>query len=174
MVFGLANDGDAPKLFGRLSSRKVPENALFLTCVLLLASVALLYAGKDIGAAFDMVSTVAAVCYTFVWSIILASYLVFRKRRPGLHKASPFKMPGGIPMIWVVFAFFAFIVWALTTQADTLTALLATPIWFVILGVAYAIVRRSPFHQARVSEWKANATAENASRVPTWDIHPFA
>ncbi len=82
MVYGLAHDGDAPKLFGRLSSRKVPQNALFLSCVLLLAGVALLYAGKDVGVAFDMVTTVSAVCFMFVWSIILASYLVYRKRRP--------------------------------------------------------------------------------------------
>ena len=163
MVFGLANDGDAPKLFGRLSSRKVPQNALFLSCVLLLAGVALLYAGKDVGVAFDMVTTVSAVCFMFVWSIILASYLVFRKRRPQLHKDATFKMPGGIPMVWVVFAFFAFLVWALTTQPDTLTALLVTPIWFAVLGVAYAVVRKSPLHQARVAEWKAMADAETSS-----------
>ena len=33
-------------------------------------------------------------------------------------------------MMWVVFAFFAFVLWTLTTQADTLTALLVTPVWF--------------------------------------------
>lgn len=163
MVFGLANDGDAPKVFGRLSSRKVPQNALFLSCVLLLGGVALLYAGKDIGAAFDMVTTVSAVCFMFVWSIILASYLVFRKRRPHLHEASTFKMPGGIVMVWVVFAFFAFLVWALTTQPDTLTALLVTPIWFAILAVAYTLVRKSPLHQARVAEWKAMAETETTA-----------
>ena len=42
------------------------------------------HAGKDVGVAFDMVTTVSAVCFMFVWSIILASYLVFRKRRPQL------------------------------------------------------------------------------------------
>jgi D-serine/D-alanine/glycine transporter len=163
MVFGLAQDGDAPRLFGRLSSRKVPQNALFLSCVLLLAGVALLYAGKDVGVAFDMVTTVSAVCFMFVWSIILASYLAFRKRRPELASASAFKMPGGIPMVWVVFAFFAFLLWALTTQPDTLTALLVTPVWFAVLGVAYALVRRTPLHQARVAEWKAMADAETSA-----------
>jgi D-serine/D-alanine/glycine transporter len=128
--------------------------------VLLLAGVALLYAGKDVGVAFDMVTTVSAVCFMFVWSIILASYLVFRKRRPGLHAASAFKMPGGIPMVWVVFAFFAFLVWALTTQPDTFTALLVTPVWFAVLAAAYAVVRKSPLHQARVAEWKAMAETE--------------
>ncbi|WP_367645776.1 amino acid permease [Paenarthrobacter ureafaciens] len=162
MVFGLANDGDAPKMFGKLSSRKVPQNALFLTCVLLLAGVVLLYAGKDIGAAFDMVTTVSAVCFMFVWAIIMASYLAYRKRRPGNHAASSFKMPGGIPMAWTVFAFFGFIIWTLTTQEATLTAMLATPVWFAFLGLAYAVVRKSPHHQARLAEWKALAEAEEA------------
>ncbi len=137
--------------------------SMFLSCVLRVAGVALLYAGKDVGVAFDMVTTISAACFMFVWSIILASYLVFRKRRPELHRASPFKMPGGIPMVWVVFAFFGFLIWALTTQPDTLTALLVTPVWFAVLGLAYAVVRRSPLHQARVAEWKAMADGETAS-----------
>ena len=154
MVFGLARDGDAPAVFGKLSRRKVPQNALFLSCVLLLAGVVLLYAGKDIGAAFDMVTTVSAVCFMFVWSIILLSYLVYRKKRPELAAASKYKMPGGVAMVYVVFAFFIFLIWALTTQPDTLTALLVTPIWFVILVIAWLVIRRSPHHLARHEAWK--------------------
>ncbi|WP_430297438.1 D-serine/D-alanine/glycine transporter [Sinomonas sp. B1-1] len=151
MVFGLAMEGDAPSVFGKLSSRKVPQNALFLSCVLLLSGVVLLYAGKSIGEAFDMVTTVSAVCFMFVWSMILVSYLVFLKRRPELHAASKYKMPGGRVMVWAVFAFFAFLVWALTTQPDTLTALLVTPVWFIVLGIAWQFVKKSPVHQARIA-----------------------
>jgi D-serine/D-alanine/glycine transporter len=163
MVFGLAQEGDAPAAFSKLSGRKVPRNALFLSCVLMLSGVVLLYAGDSIGEAFGMVTTVSAVCFMFVWSIILASYLVYRKRRPEQHAASPFKMPGGIPMVWVVFAFFAFLIWALTTQPDTFVALLVTPLWFAVLGAAFAVVRRSPLHQARVADWKAMSDAETAT-----------
>ncbi|GLB69314.1 D-serine/D-alanine/glycine transporter [Arthrobacter mangrovi] len=160
MVYGLAQEGDAPTIFGNLSSRKVPQNALFLSCVLLLSGVVLLYAGKDIALAFEMVTTVSAVCFMFVWSIILASYLAFRKRRARLHEESRFKMPGGVVMVWVVFAFFAFVLWALTTQPDTLTALLVTPVWFVVLGVAWAILRRRPTHLARYEAFQADLEAE--------------
>lgn len=160
MVFGLAHDGDAPKAFGRLSRRKVPQNALFFSCTFLLAGVVLLYAGESVSAAFTLVSTISALCFMFVWSIILASYLVYRRRRPQLHEASTFKMPGGVLMVYVVFAFFAFLLWALTTQADTLQALLVTPIWFALLGVVYAFLRRTPLHQARVAEHKAMVAAE--------------
>ena len=51
----------------------------------------------------------------------------------------------------------------MATQPDTLTALLVTPIWFAVLGIAYAVVRRSPLHQARVAEWKAMAERETAA-----------
>jgi D-serine/D-alanine/glycine transporter len=160
MVFGLAQEGDAPAVFGKLSSRKVPANALFLTCVLLLSGVVLLYAGENVGKAFDMVTTVSAVCFMFVWSIILASYLAYRRRRGRLHQASAFKMPGGQVMVWVVFAFFAFVLWALTTQPDTLTALLVTPVWFIILGIAWALLRRRPVHLAREEAFRAELAAE--------------
>jgi len=154
MVFGLAKDGDAPRIFGRLSKRRVPQNALFLSCILLLSGVVLLYAGKDIGTAFDMVTTVSAVCFMFVWTIFLLSYLVYRKKRPELAAASKYKMPGGVAMVYVVFAFFLFLIWALTTQPDTLIALLVTPIWFVILVIAWLLIRRSPHHLARHEAWK--------------------
>jgi D-serine/D-alanine/glycine transporter len=149
MVFGLAQDGDAPRLFARLSRRRVPQNALFLSCILLLAGVVLLYAGDDIGTAFDMVTTVSAVCFMFVWTIFLLSYLAYRRKRPEAAARSAYRMPGGRFMVFVVLAFFLFILWALTTQPDTLTALLVTPVWFVILVVAWLFVRRSPQHLER-------------------------
>ncbi|BCT74726.1 D-serine/D-alanine/glycine transporter [Sinomonas cyclohexanicum] len=170
MVYGLAQEGDAPAVFSRLSRRKVPQNALFLSCVLLLSGIVLLYAGQDIGKAFDMVTTVSAVCFIFVWSIILASYLVFRRRRRRLHEESVFKMPGGVPMVWVVFAFFAFVLWTLTTQPDTFLALVVTPMWFVVLGIAWLIMRRRPAHVARYEAFhrdlEEEAALEQAVRAP--------
>jgi D-serine/D-alanine/glycine transporter len=144
MVYGLAQEGDAPARFGRLNSRKVPANALFLAGVFLLAGVVMLAMGNSIIEAFTLVTTVSALLFMFVWSIILISYLVYRKRRPHLHEASTFKMPGGIAMCYVVLAFFAFLIWALTQKSDTLQALLVTPVWFVILGIAWAVLRRRP------------------------------
>ena len=63
-------------------------------------------------------------------------------------------MPGGIPMVWVVFAFFAFVLWTLTTQPDTLAALLVTPVWFIMLGAAWVILRQRPAHLARYATFQ--------------------
>ena len=159
MVFGLAQEGDAPRALGKLNSRKVPANALMFSCIFLLASLILLFSGDSVIEAFTIVTTISALLFMFVWTIILASYMVYRKRRPHLHEASKFKMPGGIVMCWVVLAFFVFILWALTTKDDTLQALLVTPIWFVVLGIAWAIIRRRPAHRARYDAFKSELDA---------------
>lgn len=149
MVFGLAQDGDAPQMFARLSKRRVPQNALFLSCILLLSGVVLLYAGKDIGTAFDMVTTVSAVCFMFVWTIFLCSYLKYRRTRPEKAAASALDTSGVCS--WCS--------WCSPSSSSSCgrsppsptrsTALLVTPIWFAILIVAWVFVRKSPHHIAR-------------------------
>ncbi len=155
MVYGLAVDGDAPGPFGRLSSRNVPANALFLSGVFLLSGVVLVAAGDSIIAAFTLVTTISALCFIFIWSIILLSYIAYRRKHPELHAASTYKMPGGVPMCWVVLGFFSFVICAFTQKADTLHALLITPAWFVVLGTGWAVVRKRPHHLQKEAAFEA-------------------
>ena len=170
MIHGLAEEGDAPKVFAKLSRTKVPRNALLFSCMFLLAGVALLYA-KGSGwlrpSPWSPLSRRCASCSCgrSSWSATSST----ARRRPQLHEESKFKMPGGTFMPYVVLAFFGFIIWALTTQADTLMALLFTPIWFVALGIGYMLLRRSPqhaalraLHGAKVIEEHKSAAAFNA------------
>lgn len=154
MIYGLATSRLAPSALGKLSNRKVPVNALFFSCVFLLSSVVLLYAGQSIIEAFTIVTTISALLFMFVWSIILASYVQYRRKRPDLHEASTFKMPGGHAAVAMVYAFFAFILWALAQKSDTAAALKVTPIWFVLLGIAYLAIKAK----------RGNAPAGNGSR----------
>lgn len=172
MVYGLATDGDAPKAFAKLTKRHVPRNALFLSGVVLLSSIVLLVFGLDKSTGFSIVTTISSLCFMFVWTIILVSYLVYRKRRPEAHDTSSFKMPGGLVMPWVVMAFFAFLLWAFTRDADTMAGLIATPVWFVLVGIGYLVLRNDPKHQAlrkahdrRVAEEKREAAAYLDTRV---------
>jgi D-serine/D-alanine/glycine transporter len=144
MVYGLAQEGDAPRAFARLNRRHVPANALFLSGFCLLFAVVLVIIGGSIIEAFTLVTTIASLCVMFVWSMILIAYIAYRKKRPEMHAASKFKMPGGVPMCYLVLSFFVFMVWVLTQEADTLQALLITPVWFVILGIGWAVIRRNP------------------------------
>ena len=141
MLFGLARKNDAPSIFGRLSRRFVPANGLMFSCLCLLSGVVLIYLVPDVMTAFTIVTTISAILFMFIWSIILLSYIQYRKKRQQVHQQSLFKMPGGIMMCFICLAFFAFVIVLLTFENDTRQALLATPIWFLILAISYGIHR---------------------------------
>ena len=143
MLFGLAQEGNAPKAFGKLSSRAVPSNGLTFSCICLLGGVVLIYLIPDVVTVFTLVTTVSAILFMFVWTIILCSYLVYRRQRPQLHEKSIYKMPLGKLMCWVCMAFFACVLVLLTLQEDTRQALMVTPLWFVVLGVGYWLRTRN-------------------------------
>ncbi|SFO02581.1 D-serine/D-alanine/glycine transporter [Xenorhabdus japonica] len=142
MLFGLSKEGNALKQFSRLSRRSVPASGLIFTCLCLSFGIVLIYFIPDVMRVFTLVTTVSAILFMFIWSMILCSYLVYRKRRPELHQASVYKMPFGIVMSWVCLAFFAFVLLLLSLQPDTRQALIATPIWFVILMIGFQIVKK--------------------------------
>ena len=131
-------EGDAPRAFEKLSRRAVPANGLYFSCTCLLLGAVLIYLVPNVVEAFTLVTTVSAVLFMFVWTLILLSYLKYRKDRAALHQASNYKMPGGRFMCYVCLVFFAFILVLLSLEADTRSALVVTPIWFVLLFVALA------------------------------------
>nr|WP_314264969.1 D-serine/D-alanine/glycine transporter [uncultured Moellerella sp.] len=142
MLFGLSKEGDAPKKFSQLSRKAVPATGLIFTCICLSFGVVLIYFIPDVMHVFTLVTTVSAILFMFIWSMIICSYLAFRKKRPHLHQASHYKMPAGIFMSWVCLIFFFAVLILLTLQEDTRQALIATPLWFVLLFIGYQIVKR--------------------------------
>jgi D-serine/D-alanine/glycine transporter len=120
-----------------LSKAAVPSRGLLFSCGCLLLGALLVYLTPNVITAFTLVTTLAAVLFMFVWSLILAAYIAYRRQRPQLHRASKYKMPGGVAMCYVCLAFFAFVLVLLTLQADTREALLVSPLWFVLLALGY-------------------------------------
>ena len=137
MLYGLAGEKHAPKAFARLSRAAVPSLGLLFSCFCLLLGAAMIYLIPDLITAFTLITTLSAVLFMFVWSLILFSYIAYRRKRPQLHEASTYKMPGGVFMCWVCLAFFVFVMVLLSLRADTRAALIASPVWFVLLGIGY-------------------------------------
>jgi len=148
MLYGLALKGDAPRAFHRLSRSSVPSRGLLFSCTCLLAGAFLMWVVPDLVEAFTLVTTVSAILFMFVWSLILLSYMAYRRQRAALHEASRYKMPGGVAMCWACLVFFAAILGLLTLQADTRQALVVTPAWFALLAIAYQFVRRQASRQS--------------------------
>ena len=142
MLYGLAHDGVAPRSFRLLSKHHVPARGLLFSCACLVPAVALLYAGRSVIEAFTLVTSVATLLYLVVWTMILLSYLAYRRKYPERHAATRFAMPGGRVMCWVVLTFFASMVVVLALEPDTRAALLVTPVWFGALAVAWLVLRR--------------------------------
>jgi D-serine/D-alanine/glycine transporter len=51
---------------------------------------------------------------------------------------------------------------ALGQADDTRLALFVAPVWFLLLGVAWHFNRKSPLQQARIVEWTAVRSQEEA------------
>ncbi|MCC8486909.1 D-serine/D-alanine/glycine transporter [Xanthomonas campestris pv. raphani] len=137
MLYGLAEERNAPRGFAKLTRAAVPARGLLFSCICLLLGAMLVYLIPDLVTAFTLVTTLSAVLFMFVWSLILCAYIAYRRKRPEQHASSVFKMPGGVLMCYVCLAFFAFIIVLLTLQPDTLHALLVSPLWFLVLAIAY-------------------------------------
>ncbi|KEG22960.1 D-serine/D-alanine/glycine transporter [Bartonella bacilliformis] len=145
MIYGLAIKRGAPSFLGKLSSNSIPSNALLFSCLCILLGYTILSLSPTIIDAFTIVTTISAILFMFVWSLILVSYIVYRRNRPTQHAMSIYKMPGGVFVCWGILAFFAFIVFLLTLEPDTLIALKYTPLWFVFLGIVYFMFGNKSF-----------------------------
>src|SRR6185436_18613586 len=131
MLYGLAEHGNAPRKFAKLSTRKVPQNALMFSCVWMTLALILLYSGDSVMGAFVVATSLGSVIIIATWSMIMYTYLVYRRRRPHLHAASAFKMPLSKVMPYVVLVFFALMLVALSMDAETRLGLYVAPVWFV-------------------------------------------
>jgi D-serine/D-alanine/glycine transporter len=143
MLYGLAEEGHAPRGLSKLSRAAVPARGLLFSCLCLLGGTLLIYLIPNLVTAFTLVTTLATVLFIFVWSLILVAYMAYRRRYPERHAASIFKMPGGVAMCWACLVFFAAVLVLLSLQGDTRQALIASPVWFVLLGVGYWVRRRT-------------------------------
>lgn len=135
MVFGLAKDKNAPARFGKLTSHKVPSNALFFSTAVILVSVILNYIMPE--GVFTLITSISTVCFIYIWGITVISHLKYRKERPDLAKANKFKMPLYPFSNYLILAFLAFVLVVLALAEDTRVSLFVTPVWFIMLIAIY-------------------------------------
>ncbi|MFS0781987.1 amino acid permease [Bacillus sp. 1P06AnD] len=139
MLFTLANDHKAPKRLGNLSSRNIPAPALLFSSFVLLIGVLLNYLLPD--EVFTLVTSIATICFIWVWGVIIVSHLRYRKTMPENARNNPFRMPLAPFSNWLVLIFFVFVIVLLGFADDTRIALFVTPVWFLILIIAYLFMK---------------------------------
>ena len=140
MLFSLGNNKQAPKAFAKLNKHSVPQNGLVLSGLVVSAGALLSYFMPE--DAFSIVTTVSSICFIWVWSIILISHIIYKKRHPELHATSIFKAPLTPIINYVVLAFFVFLLVVMAISELTRTALMFTPVWFILLFVLYKVQKK--------------------------------
>ena len=97
MLFKLAHEGEAPKTFGKLSKRIVPDRAIVgITSGILIGFILNLIMStmyKSIGELFVVVYSSSVLPGMVAWFVILISELKFRKNNSHLMAEHPFKLP---------------------------------------------------------------------------------
>ncbi|CAM4166768.1 amino acid permease [Listeria ivanovii] len=141
MLYTLSAEGKAPKKMHHLSSNGVQATALITSTACLLIGVFLNYFLPE--QVFILVTSIATICFIWVWGVILVAHLRFRQKHPEIAAKSKFKMPLSPFMNWVSLIFFGGLLIILGFAADTRIALFVTPVWFLLLAFAYQVLKAS-------------------------------
>ena len=136
MLRSLSQEGSAPKRFRRLTTHRVPGNALVFSTIVIFISVVLNYIMPS--EVFTLISSIATTCFLFIWSMLVYTHLKYRKSILG-KKSHSFKMPFYPFSNYLVFLYMAFTCVVLLLGKDTRIALLLTHVWFICLLVIYRI-----------------------------------
>ncbi|WP_160724581.1 alanine permease AlaP [Bacillus sp. USDA818B3_A] len=148
MLFNLAEHGEAPKNFGRVTKSGVPGIAVLASAGALLIGVILNYIVP--AKVFTWVTSIATFGAIWTWGVILLSQIRYRKTlQTGEVKALKYKMPLFPYTSYLSLAFLAFVIGLMAYSPDTRIALVIGPLFLVFLVVVYYL---KGFHKRDMKE----------------------
>lgn len=139
MVYSLAKENNAPESMKKLTPNQVPSNAIIFSAAMIFISVILNYIMPE--GVFVLITSISTFCFIFIWAIIVICHLRYRKTNPELAFRSKFKMPLYPIANYIILAFLIFVIGILALNKETRVALFVTPVWFIMLGVIYNILK---------------------------------
>ncbi|WP_299745470.1 amino acid permease [Rossellomorea sp. y25] len=145
ILYNLSHHNQGPSQFAKLNKNHVPSNGLFISTLVISAGALLSKLLPE--QAFGIVTTISAICFIWVWGVILISHIKYKKTRPQLQLKSTFKAPLTPFVNYVVLTMFAVILVIMLFSEATRPALLLTPLWFILLFILYGMKRKKEKHQ---------------------------
>ncbi|KUY84084.1 amino acid permease [Burkholderia sp. RF4-BP95] len=140
MLYNLAQQGHAPRAFGRSSAGGVPVRAIVVSMGALLVGVLLNYLVPE--KVFVWVTSVSTFCAIWTWAVILVTQLKFRAGlSPNEQTRLRFRMPFWPYGSWLALVFLAFVTVLMVVFPDTRVALYVGPAWLMLLVVLYRVFR---------------------------------
>ncbi|MCZ9718926.1 amino acid permease [Lactobacillus mulieris] len=143
MLFKLAHEGDAPKVFGYLSKHVVPSRAIMgISSGIFLGFVLNVFASqfsKSTEYLFVIVFSSSVLPGMIPWFVILLAELRFRKNNPELLKDHPFKLPLYPYSNYFAFAMLLVIVGFMFINSETRVSVIAGLLVLIVAAVVYVL-----------------------------------
>ncbi|MER5993045.1 MULTISPECIES: amino acid permease [Streptomyces] len=141
MLRNLADNGEAPRLFKRLSSRKTPALGIATSVVFMGIGVVLNYVVPE--KAFGYVTSIATAAGIWTWLMILVSHVLYRRKVvAGRLPSSSFPAPGGSVCSYIAIVFLLFVTALIAIDADARICLYVMAGWAAALGVGWFLLKR--------------------------------
>jgi len=138
MLFNLAEHGEAPQNFGKVTKSGVPGVAVLASAGALLIGVVLNYIVP--AKVFTWVTSIATFGAIWTWGIILLSQIRYRKTlKQSEVKSLKYRMPLFPFTSYIALAFLAFVIGLMAYNPDTRIALVIGPLFLVFLVAIYYI-----------------------------------
>lgn len=137
MLYSLAHQGNAPKVFGKLNKNGIPVAGVLASSALTLVAVILNYLIP--GKVFMYLISVAIIAGIINWTMIIITNLKFRKAKIAQGEADKieFKTPLHPYTNYISFAFLLMIVVLMATMDSMKMAVYILPIWLIILYIGF-------------------------------------
>ncbi|WP_029686387.1 proline-specific permease ProY [Tatumella saanichensis] len=148
MLHGMAEQGDAPKAFARVSRQGTPWLTVVVMMVALLIAVLLNYLMPE--KVFLVIASLATFATVWVWIMILLAQIGFRRKiGPQAARDLKFPLPGGPLMSGIGILFLVFIIALIGYFPDTRLSLYAGAVWVVLLLAGYWLLSKRRTSTAR-------------------------
>lgn len=141
MLFGLAQQGNAPKALLNLDKRGVPVNTILVSAVVTALCVLINYLAPE--SAFGLLMALVVSALVINWAMISLAHIKFRraKQLQGVKTRFPalFYPIGN----WVCLAFMAAVLVIMLITPGMAISVYLIPVWVVILGIGYLFKQKN-------------------------------
>ncbi|SEO93912.1 amino acid permease [Propionispora vibrioides] len=137
MLYGLALQGNAPRLFAKLNTSGVPVAAILVSSGVTLFAVLLSYIDPD--RVFLYLMAVATIAIIINWAMILLVQLKFRQQKEAEKVVLTYKLPLYPFSSYISLAFLASILVIMALIPDMRYSLYIAPAWLLCLYIGYQV-----------------------------------
>lgn len=130
-----AKDKLLPAFFTKVSKKGIPLRALLFSSAIFCIGLFANFLVPDAAKLFQIIASITTVCFLFVWSTIVLSHLIFKKKNPDMK--SGMKMPFYPISNYFLLAFFAVVFIFLFINPSTRVSGILGIIWFAALLLIY-------------------------------------